>query len=158
MGVDDGDGRRQGPGDVMVVRDQDIDTAPAGLGDLRVARGAAVHGDDEAAASSFGRVDGPQRQAVALLEAARNVRHGVHAESPERERQDRQAGEPVGVEVAEDEDALALRPRPRDAPAKHAGIWQEAGIVEDVLRRGDERVEPGDIGNASSREELDEAR
>ena len=63
------------------------------------------------------RVDRGERQAVALVEPARDVRLDRDAEPAQGDGHDRQPGQAVGVEVAEDEDALAAGRAPGAAGA-----------------------------------------
>ena len=53
------------------------------------------------------RLDRGRRQAVALLEAARDVGHRVEPEAPERQHELGEPGQAVGIEVAEHHDPLA---------------------------------------------------
>ena len=90
-----------------MVGDDDVDAALVRPRRSRPARRPAVDRDDERRTRRHRRVDGRERQAVALVEPARDVRHDRDAEPTQGEGQDRQAGQAVGIEVAEDQDALA---------------------------------------------------
>ena len=103
-----------------------------------------------------GRARGGDRglgQPVALLEPAGDVRDRLDAEAPQGQDDDREAGQPVGVEVAEHEDPLAVPPRARDPVAERAGVGQQRRVVEARLRRPEERVQRGRSGDAAAREE-----
>ena len=124
--VDERDRRGQDLGQVVMVRDDRVDAALVGRGDLGDARGPGVDGDDQRHAPVRGGRDRGQREAVALLEPRRDVRDGVDAQPPEREHELREPGQPVRVEVAEDHDPLAaLAGAPR--PARRRGPRPGAG-------------------------------
>ena len=53
-----------------------------------------------------GRLDRGERQPVALVEPARDIGHDGHAEPAQGDGHDREAGQAVGIEIAEDEDPL----------------------------------------------------
>ena len=92
---------------------------------------------------AVGRVERRHRQAVTLVEPARDIRLHRDAEPAQGEGHDRQSGQPIGIEVAEHEDALAPLARQPQASEHDRGIGQQAGIMEAVERVG----EPGrDIG------------
>ena len=68
-----------------------------------------------------GRIDRRERQAMALVEPARDVGLDGHAEPAQRERHDRQPGQPVRIEIAEDEHpfaAVAGRPYALQEPVR----------------------------------------
>ena len=116
---------RQHVGQVVMVRDQDVDPAPGGRGHLRDARGARVHRHDQRDPGLGRRGDRRHRDPVALLEPGRHVRDHVQAEPAQGEDQLRQAGQAVRVEVPEDHDALPARRGPgrpaRPARPRRAG-------------------------------------
>jgi hypothetical protein len=62
----------------------------------------------------------------------------VQPEPPQREYENRQAGQPVRVEVAVDQDPLAPRPRQRHPPEGNLGIGEQPGIVQPLLCRSEE--------------------
>ncbi len=105
-----------------------------GRGDLGDARRAAVDRHDDGAATRPGRIERRQRQAVALLEPARHVRLDRDAEAAQGEGHDREPGQAVGIEVAEDEDALPAVTGGGQAGQGQAGIGQQRRIVEAVER------------------------
>jgi len=130
VGVDDRHGGGELRRDPVVIGDQDVDPAGTGRGDLGDARRPRVDRDDEPGPFPLGGLDGRERQAVALLEAGRHVRDDLDAEGPQGEGQDGEAGDPVGVEVTEDEDPLAAVTG-RDDPGMEGGrVGQEGRIVE----------------------------
>ena len=89
------------------------------------------------APAGCGGVEGGQREAVALLEPARHVRLDVQAEAAQREDQDREAGQAVRVEVAEDEDALVAAARGGREP-----VEQPVGVGQRAADRGGRRAGP----------------
>ena len=138
--VDDREGRRQDRRDAMVVGDDDVDAAGVALGHLGDAGRAAVDGDDQRRPEGDRGVECRHRQPVALVEPARHVRLHRDAEAAQGEGHDRQPGQPVRIEVTEDEDplpAIACRAHPQ----QHARRIREGRRVVQAL----ERVgEPGD--------------
>ena len=78
---------------------------------------------------------------MALVEARRDVRDRLDAEASQGEREDRQPGDPVGVEVAEHEDRLALLSRPSDPGLEWRGIRQPARVVQGSCRVAEEAPE-----------------
>ena len=123
--VHERDRRRQHVGQVMVVRDDDVDAALAGGGHLGDARGARVDGDDQRDSPSAAAVDRGERQAVALLEPRRHVRDRVDPEAAEGEDELREPGEPVRVEVAEHHHPLATRAGAGDPLDDERGVRQQ---------------------------------
>ena len=134
MGVDHGEGGGHDRRHAVVVGDDDVDPAGVGRGDLGDARRAAVDRHDDRAATRRGRIERRQRQAVALVEPARHVRLDRDAEAAQGQGHDREPGQAVGIEVAEDEDALAAVARGGQAGQRQAGIGQQRRIVEAVER------------------------
>ena len=108
MRVDDRKRRRHDRGDAVVVGHDDVDAARVGDGHLGHARRAAIHGHDDARTGRDGRIDRGERQAVALVQTARDVRIDGDAEPAQGDGHDRQPGQAVGIEVAEHEDPLTL--------------------------------------------------
>ena len=85
-------------------------------------------------------VERRHRQPVALVEPARHVRLHRDAEAAQGEGHDRQPGQPVRVEVAEDEDllpAIACRAHPQQHDRR---IREGRRVVQALERVG----EPGD--------------
>ena len=104
-------------------------------GDLGHARRPAVDRDDERRARRRRGVDRGQRQAVALVEPARDVGLDRDAEAAQGEGHDREPGQAVGVEVAEDEDPLAAVAGARaSGPGARSGVGQRGRVVEAVER------------------------
>jgi hypothetical protein len=114
MRIHDREGRRQHRGHVVVIRDQDVDPGRVRGGHLVDARRPGVDRDDDRRTSRPCRLDGRPRQPMALLEPGRDVWNRPDAEPAQRQRQDRQPGDPVGIEVAKDEDLLARLLRAQD--------------------------------------------
>ena len=154
MGIDDRVGRREDLRHPVVVRDQDVDPALDGDGDLRVARRPAVDRDDDGAAGGAGRLDRQQRQAVALVLAARHVRLGPQPGPAQGERHRREAGQPVRVEVAEDQHPFPAGPGAPDALQEPVRVGQQGRVVEPVLGRRQERVQTAHLEEPASDEHL----
>ncbi len=137
----------------MVVGHEDVDAALTGGGDLRGARRAGVDGDDHGGAGGMGGLDRRHREAVAFIEPRGHIRYDRGAERPEREGQDREPGDPVGIEIAEHEDPLpgipsTLHPRPEGA-----GVRQHPGIVEALDGRTEVPRERFPVEDAARRHE-----
>ena len=130
MGVDDRQRRWQLGRDAVVVGDEDVDPSGHGHGDLGDARRPGVDGHDHPGAGGLGRLDRGERQAVTLLEPGGHVRDDLDAERSQRQGQDRQSSDPVGVEVAEDEDLLVSVAGGPDARQEGRRVGQEGRVVE----------------------------
>ena len=141
LGIHDRDGAGKDVGDAVMVRDDDVDPLLRGRRRLGDARGARVHGDQQAAALGPGRLDRAQRQAVAVVQPAGHVGDDVHAEPSQRGREDREAGQPIRVEVAHDEDPLALPASLLHALDDLLGVRQETRVVQADGRGPEERLE-----------------
>ncbi len=89
----------------MVGHDH-VDAGGLRGGDLGHARGPGIDRHDQRRAGGSSRLHGGLGQPVTLLEPRGHVRDRVDAQPPQREREDRQPGDPVGVEVTEDEHRL----------------------------------------------------
>ena len=76
---------------------------------------------------------------MALVESARDVRLDRHAEPAQGDGHDRQAGQAIGVEVAEHQDALASVARRAQPAEEEVRVGQSVRVVEAVERVG----EPG---------------
>ena len=122
----------------MMVRDKHVDPAAPRQVYLRRAAGPAVGGDDQRPPLARRALDCPQRQPVAISQPLRHVGRHVQAERPQRQHQDREPRQPVRVEVAVDEDALAPCPRLRHSPESGLGVGEQPGVVQTVLGRGEE--------------------
>ena len=149
MRVDDGDGRRQGRGQPMVVRDDHVDATLGRDGDLGRGARSGVDGDDDADAVPLGRVDGRDRQAVPLVQPARHVRIHGQTVASQRQDEDREAIEAVGVEVAEDHDPLGSLASRDQASERSIGIGQESWVVQAVHRIGEPGIQAGGVGHPS---------
>jgi hypothetical protein len=90
----------------MVVCDHDVEAERSGTYDLGDGGDPAVDGQHEAAAVFCQPVERLAGDAVALLEAARQVPRDVGPELAENEYRERRGADPVGVVVAMDADAL----------------------------------------------------
>ncbi len=142
----------------MVVGHDHVQPAPARLGDLGGARRPAVDGHDQSGAGGSGRVERGERQAVALLEAARHVRQRIDPEAAQRDDENCQPGQAVRVEVTEDEDSLAGVPRSHDPCPCDPCVGQQRRVVEAGLRFGKPGVELGGTGHATCGENAGDPR
>ena len=113
----------------MVVRDDDLEPALAGLGDLLDGRDPAVDGEDEADAVVREARQRLPRDAVALLEPARQVPHDVGAELPEKEDGQRRRADAVDVVVAVHADPNALRDGGADPADGHLHVSEQGRVV-----------------------------
>ncbi len=151
--VDEGDRRGQDLGQVVVVGDDDVDPARRRRGDLRDARGPGVDRHDQRDAVPRRGLDRRERQAVPLLQAAGDVRDGVQAEPPEGEHELGEAGQAIGIEVAEHHDPLAALDGAPGARDQAVGVGQQPRVVQPVGGGTEEPGHRGRIGDAASRED-----
>ena len=145
VGVHEGDGVRERRWDPVMVRHDDVQTALAGDVDLGVARGAAVDRDDDRCPGRDRRLDRGERQAVALVEPAGDVRLDGDAEPAKGERHDREAGQAIRIEVTEDQDLLGVRPGSGEPGQEDVGVGQERRIVQSVERLGEPGIQVTEI-------------
>ena len=94
--------------------------------------------------ASAATADRPARQSVTLIDPARDVRLAGQAEVTQGADEDGQPGQAVGIEVAEDEDALVPVPRRHEPTQQALGIRQPGRIVEARLGRAEIRLDFGD--------------
>ena len=128
--VDEGDGRGQHLGQVVVVGDDHVDPAARGRGDLRDARGPGVDGHDQRDPPSRGRrLDRGQSRGRGPPRAGDGTYgDGVDAQAAEREHELGEPGQAVRIEVAEHHDPLAARRRARRMRSTSAvRVGQQAG-------------------------------
>ena len=92
----------------VVIRDDDVQAELTGTRDLGHGGDAAVDGDDEVDAVGRELLDRLEREAVALVEAARKAPLDIGAELPQDENADGRRGDPVDVVVAVNTDPLAV--------------------------------------------------
>ena len=130
----------------MVVGDEDVDAARLGDRDLRARARAAVDRDDDRDPAGHRGVDRRERQAVPLVEPARHVRLDRDAEASQRDDQDREPVEAIGIEVAEHHHPLAAVARESEPVEQSIGIGQEPWIVEPIDRLGEPGGELGGAG------------
>ena len=116
----------------MVVGDDHFEPACARLGNLRDGGDAAVDREHQPAALVGEPADRRARDAVALVEAARQVPVDVGAELAQEQDGERRRRDAVDVVIAVDADAPALRDRGADALARRAHVAEQ----ERVVRRG----------------------
>ena len=94
---------------------------------------------------------------MAFLQPARHVRLDRQPVALERQDHDRQPGQAVRVEVAEDEHALALVARERQASEEDVDVGEEGRVVEPVERLPEEGVDGGAVGDAAGDEQAGHA-
>ena len=124
----------------VVIRDDDLEAVRLRAGDLLDGGDAAVDGQDEPAALVGETVERLAREAVALVEAARQMPVRVGAERAQRQNGERGGADPVDVVVAVDADALALRRSPPESCRRpRACPRAETGRAAAAPRRGRQR-------------------
>ena len=124
----------------MVIRDDHGDAGLARCGDLRAARAAHVDRDDQPVTAGPRQLHGPQREPVAVVQAAGHVPGRIDPDASQRPDHDRQARQAVRVEVADDQDALARAVRAPDALNSDRDVRQERWIVKRFPRRPEEAI------------------
>jgi hypothetical protein len=154
--IDDGcrlreDGRRP-----VMIRDQDIDAANRGGGDLGRARNAAVDGDDDGPALGVTAVDRRDRKSMPLPRAVGHVGRGIQPEPAQRADEDGQAGQSVGIEVTEDHHALAAGHRGADPRAERFGARQQQRVVQATDGIAEELRQRVRIGVPAGRQNAEE--
>ena len=102
----------------VMVGDDHVEPARARLGDLGDGRDAAVDGEHEPAALVGEPLERAAADAVALVEAARQVPVDVGAELAQQQHGERRRGDPVDVVVAVDADPPARGDRRADPLAR----------------------------------------
>ena len=117
----------------VMVGDDDVEPAFSRLGDLVDGRDPAVDGEDEPAA--FVREPGKRlaADAVALVEAAREVPGDVCAELAQEKYGEGGGGDAVDVVVAVDADPASLLHRGSDLRARCLHVPEQEGIVRRLL-------------------------
>ena len=116
-----------------MVGDDHVDAEPPGLLDLGHGGDAAVDREDELHALLGQPRDRRRRDAVALLEAARQVPADVGADLPQRQHGERRRADAVDVVVAVDADPLVPLDRRSQALHGHRHVAEEQRIVGDAL-------------------------
>ena len=122
----------------VVIGDDDLEAARARRLDLRHGRDPAVDREDEPAAVVREALERLAADAVALLEAARQVPVDVGAEVAEHRDGERGRADPVDVVVAVDADALASRRSPRGSPSHASSTCAEEERVVAGVDGGEE--------------------
>ena len=117
----------------MVVGDDDVDAELAGPRDLRDGGDAAVDGDDEIDPVGRELLDRLEREAVALVEPARQAPVDRRAELPQDEDADGGRGDPVDVVVAVHADALSRGDRGADAVDGGSHVAERQRVVTGVV-------------------------
>ena len=127
----------------MVVGDDHLEAERLRLGDLLDGGDAAVDGEHEPAAVVGEPLERLPRDAVALLEAARQVPLDLRAELAERQDGERGGADPVDVVVAVDADALAGGDRGADPLDGDGHVAEQERVVRRALagEEGAGRVE-----------------
>ena len=134
----------------MVVGDDHLEAARLRRGDLLDGRDPAVDGEQEAAALVGQPRDRDVRDAVALLEPARQVPFDVGAELPQRQDGERRGADAVHVVVAVHADALPVGDR-RANPVDRDGHVAEQEWVVRLDLAVDERARRLDVAVAAPR-------
>ena len=113
----------------VVVGNDDLEPGGAGLGDLLGGGDPAVDGQDEPAALAREPPESLPRDAVALLETARQVPFHLRPEATQDEDGERGRADPIHVVVAVDADAPALLDRRADRAACLLHVAQQERVV-----------------------------
>ncbi len=150
MRVDDRDSGRQPWWHAMVVRDDHVHTAGPRERDLRHARRAAVHGHDDRGTQRQRGLDRGERQAMPFVQTAWHVRLHGQPEATQCHGHDREAGEPIRIEVTEHQDALAAGPSQRQAFEQSVGVRQQRRVVEAIEWVGEPGSQPGRVDHAAA--------
>jgi hypothetical protein len=84
---------------------------------------------------------------MSLVQATRDVWLRLDADPPQPDREDRQPGQPVRVEVTEQHHSLAAPPGQVDSLDEPTSVRQQARIVQGLTGRREERLEIGGGGH-----------
>ena len=139
---------RQRVAGTVMVGDDHVDAEPPGLFHLGDGGDAAVDGEDQLHALLGQARDRRRRDAVALLEPARQVPADVGADLPQRQHGERRRADAVDVVVAVDADPLVPLDRRPQALHGRRHVAEEQRIVGDALGL-EER--PGAVGSPRPR-------
>jgi hypothetical protein len=143
--------------DVM-VGDDDVDARRGRLGDLNRAARPGVRRHDQAVTTLARPLDGRAREPVAFRRAVRHVGIDLQPEPGEGLAEDREPAQPVGVEVAQDEHALARRDRLLDAVDDELRVREERRVMETLLGRVEARAEIGWLHGPAARQDAHRTR
>jgi len=151
--VDHGAGGRQERGQVVVVGDDQVHAARAGVLHRLVGVDAGVAGDNQLHAVVDQALQPGQVDAMPLLGAQGDVKTHLPAQAAQRLHQQRGCGLAIHIEIAPDGDALAGVDGPLDAfdGLRHAG--QVKGRGWGVARRVQEGAGAVDIGHTPLRQD-----
>ena len=139
--VDEGERRRRHRRHPVVVRHDHVDPGVPRRHDLGAAGAAHVHGDHEPPPAGARELHRPGRKAVAVLQPAGDMPGRVDPERPQRAHHDRQSGQAVRVEVAHDEDPVAVRACARDPCHDRLRVRQAGRVVEGSRCGAEERFD-----------------
>jgi hypothetical protein len=120
--------RRRATGQLVVVGHDDRDTPLARQRDLAVAGRARIRGEQQGPTLGGGGVHGAHREPMTLLGAVRHVWRDIQPKPPQREHEDGQAGQAVGIEVTQHQDPFAPDHGLVDASQRPVGVGQEVWI------------------------------
>ena len=135
MRVHDGDRRRQQLRRLVVIRDHDVDPERSRPRHRLQRRDAAVHGDDQRAASAPRVLDRIRRQTVAVARAVWDPELDPRSEVAQHGVEQVGRGDAVHIVIPVDQDALAVLDRGPDAVHGTVHVQQRRGIVQVVQRR-----------------------
>ncbi len=153
MRVDQRRGGREDRGHAVMVGDQDIDAARGGDRDLGPGARAGIDRHDHGDPGGRRRLDRRERQAVPLIQAARDVGLDLQPEPAQGEDQDRQAVEAVRVEVAEDHHPFRALARRGQSVQQSVRVRQESRVVESGQRLREPGLEIRDAGHPATGEQ-----
>ncbi len=122
--IDHGQRRRQHLVGLMVIDDDHIEAEPPRLRQWFMARGAAVHGDEESRAARGERCDGLDVGTIAFEQAIRDMDERREPAMAQVSSEHRRGGRAVDVVVAKDGDGLASEHRVGQSRGRQRHIRQ----------------------------------
>ena len=135
----------------VMVRDDDVEAAFFRLGHLGDGRDPAVDGEDEPAALVGEPGERLAADAVAFVEATRQMPGDLGAELAQEENGERGGGDAVDVVVAVDADPAALLDSGTDLRARDLHVAEQERVVRRLLAV-EETARVGGIGEAAPHE------
>ena len=130
MRVDDRDRPRQLPRRQVVIGHDHLHPQLARLLDFGHVGDAAVAGDHQAGTGGFQALEAPDRQAVPLGQARRDMAQRLDPQRPQGQHPDHHRGHAVGVVIAPDRDPLSTVNGALDAIQGNVGIGHQRDVVQ----------------------------
>jgi len=155
--VDESGRGRGGRGDLVMVENDDVDTASAKFGDCLDCSRAAIHCDEERGGNLVKTIpDAVLSEAVALVESMWEVWASVPAELCEDLDEQCGRGDAVNVVVAEDGDVLVALACLEEPVHSSTHVWNKKRVGEVFEARFEEAVDAVGIGETAIEEALGE--